>query len=271
MSTLGTILKDNWQWRGQIWHLALFELKKQSRGAALGWVWFLVKPMVYVLCFWFALDVGLRAARTIPLDNGGPYLLWLASGIFPWFFMTKMLHGGIDVLRKHSYLVSKVKFPISAISHLFTLASFIQQLMIQGLLLVVYFAYGQPLDIHLLQVPVLLVLMYVFWFFFSVLMSPLCAMSRDVKNFMGSLSTPFFWLSGVIFNVRDIPYEWAQTLLYFNPITFFVTAFRDAYYYRVWIWEDPMLCIGFAITFAVTVAAAVLVYKRTNEGVADAF
>ena len=267
MSALGTILKDNWEWRSQILQLAIFDLKKQVRGAALGWAWFIVKPAVYIFCFWFAIDIGLRAGHADP--NGAPYILWLCSGIIPWFFMRDMLGPGIDTMHRYPYLVNKVKFPISAISHIYTLASMMLHLVLQAMLLVVYFLCGQPLDPHLLQIPILLVLMYVFWFLFSVLMSPLCAMSKDAKNVMGTLSTPFFWLSGVIFDARAIPIDWIQVLLYFNPITFFVTAFRDALYTRTWVWEDPMMCIGFAVVFVVTAVLALYVYSKTNEEVVD--
>ena len=269
MSTLGTILKDNWEWRSQIVQLAIFDLRKQSRGAALGWAWFFIKPVVYVFCFWFAIEIGLKAGKVDP--NGPPYILWLSAGIGPWFFIRDMLNGGIDIFRKYPYLVKKIKFPISGISNIYTLSSFFIELMILVMLTILYFVCGQKLDWYLLQVPVLLILMYVFWFFFSVLMSPLCVMSKDMKNLMGVLSTPFFWLSGVIFNLRDISFDWIQTILYFNPITFFVTAFRDALYYKTWIWEDPMLCLGFTIVFIVTAMAALFVYAKTNEKVADVF
>ena len=267
LSVLGTILKDNWRWRRQIVHLAVFDLKKQSRGAVLGWVWFFIRPALYVFCFWFAIDIGLKASHVDP--GGPPYILWLCSGIVPWFFMRDMLGAGIDVMHRYPYLVNKVKFPISGISSIYTLASLFIQLMLQVVLAVVYFACGQPLGLELLQVPVLLVLMYCFWFFFSVLMSPLCVMSKDVKNLMAALSTPFFWLSGVIFDVRNIGIDWIQNALCLNPITFFVTGFRDALYYRSWIWDDFTLCIGFVVVFIATVGMALIVYKRTNAEVVD--
>ena len=267
LSTLSTILKDNWEWRGQIRRLALFELTKRSRGAALGWAWFFVKPAVYIFCFWFAIEVGLRAVHTDP--NGPPFILWLSAGIVPWFFMQEMLGQGIDVMHRFPYLVNKIKFPLSAISTLYATATMIVQLMLQAVIVVIYLACGQPLDFYLLQIPFLLVIMYVFWIMFSILMSPLCAMSKDVKNLMGALSTPFFWLSGVIFNVKDIPIDAVQWILYFNPITFLVTGFRDAVFDKVWIWEDPIRCICFAIVFAVTCLCALFIYRRYNEEVAD--
>lgn len=267
MGILATILKDNWEWRGQIWRLAVFELKKQQRGAAFGWGWFLVRPIIYVFCFWFALDVGLRGARTVVGD--GPYIVWLASGIIPWFFMNNMLGTGIDVLRKFSYLVKKVKFPISAISSIYTLSALLIQLIQYIVLFAVYFFTGQPIDIYLIQFPLLVVLMFVFWWLVSIMISPLCAMSRDMKNLMMSLSTPFFWLSGVIFDVHAIDNPIIQTVLYFNPITFFVTGFRETMYSKMWIWEDPVKCLCFVGVFLLTALVAFIVYRKSNKEVAD--
>ena len=86
---------------------------------------------------------------------------------------------------------------------------------------------------------------------------------------MNAMSTPFFWLSGVIFDVKSVPLDWVQGIMAFNPITFFVTSFRGAFYDKTWFWNDPMLCGGFAVVFVITLALAVLVYKKLNEEVAD--
>ena len=77
-------------------------------------------------------------------------------------------------------------------------------------------------------------------------------MSKDVKNLIAAMSTPFFWLSGVLFDVKDIHIGWVQTMLDFNPITFFVTAFRGAFYDKTWFWNDPSACVGFVVVFAIT-------------------
>ena len=266
LSTLATILKDNWEWRKQIGRLALFDLVKKSRGAVLGWAWFFIKPAMYIFCFWFALEIGLRAGNS---DAGAPpYILWLCAGLIPWFFMQDMLGPGLDVLHRYSYLVNKIKFPLSGISTIFSGATLIVELMLMVALFVIYFACGMPLDVYLLQVPILLVLMFLFWNTVSILFSQLSAMSKDVKNLMSAMSTPFFWLSGVLFDVKDIHIGWVQTMLDFNPITFFVTAFR-AFYDKTWFWNDPSACVGFVVVFAITLLAALFVYKKFNEEVCD--
>ena len=245
MSTLGTILKDNWAWRKQIGRLALFELVKKSRGAVLSWSWFFIKPAMYIFCFWFALDIGLRVGSGAGEAGAPPYILWLCAGLIPWFFMQDMLGAGIDVMHRYPYLVNKIKFPLSGISTIFTGATMLVQLMLMAALFVIYFACGMSFDVYLLQVPVLLLMMFIFWDIVSIMFSQLSAISKDVKNLM------------------------IQVLLYFDPITFFVTSFRGAFYDKTWFWEDPTLCLGFAVVFVVTLALALFVYGKFNEEVAD--
>ena len=267
MSTLGTILKDNWEWRSQIWQLAIFELKKKSRGTALSWAWLFVHPAMYIFCFWFALEIGLRLGRT--LNSDAPYFLWLCAGIIPWFFMSDMIGKGADTFHSHSYLVTKVKFPLSAIPTMYLSASMIIHVAFIGVLFVIYFLCGQPLDIHLLQVPLILLFMIVFWEMFCILFSLVCGMAKDVANLLSSISTPIFWLSGVIFNIDDIGIGWVQTILWLNPVTFFCKAYRCAFYYRTWVWDDLMLCAGFGIVFVGTFILMLIAYRRLNREVAD--
>jgi len=262
-------LQDNWLWRKQIARLALFELKKKSRGAVLSWAWFFIKPGMYIFCFWFALNVGLRVGSGNAEAGAPPYILWLCAGLIPWFYMQDMLSTGIDVLHRYPYLVNKIKFPLSGISTIYTSAIMIVQLMLMAALFIIYFLCGMKFDVYLLQVPLLLVLMLIFWDMASILFSQLSAISKDFANLFKALSTPFFWLSGVIFDVSKVPFDWIQTILYFNPISFFVTAFRDAFYNKIWFWEDPMLVIGFAVVFVVTFLLMGFVYKKLNEEVAD--
>ena len=268
LSTLATILRDNWEWRKQIGRLAIFELMKKSRGAVLSWAWFFMKPGMYIFCFWFALEVGLRAGGGFEA-GAPPYILWLCAGLIPWFFMQDMLGTGLDVMHRYPYLVNKIKFPLSGISTIYSCATMIVQLMLMAVLFVIYFACGMSIDVYLLQVPLLLLLMLVFWDMVSILFSQLCAISKDVANLMKALSTPIFWLSGVIFNLKNISIDWIQIALFFNPITFFVSAFRGAFYDKTWFWDDPGMCAGFAVVFVVTLVAMLFVYKRFNEEVAD--
>ena len=53
------ILKEHWQYRQQLIKLAKADLVKTYRGAALGWSWAIIKPVVTIFVYWFAFEIGL--------------------------------------------------------------------------------------------------------------------------------------------------------------------------------------------------------------------
>ena len=94
----------------------------------------------------------------------------------------------------------------------------------------VYIYSGMPWDIYLLQVPLILLLMFVYWDLFSIATSQISGFSRDFSQFMKALAQPFFWFSGIIFSMdllADGPFSWVGTIMAFNPVSFFATAMRE--------------------------------------------
>lgn len=269
LSVLGQIIRDNYEWRKRILRLALFDLRQESRGAMLSWGWFLLRPAAYLLCFWFAIGLGLRGAGNSGLEGLPPYFLWLSCGIIPWMFMREMLNKGAATMQRKRDLATSVRFPLSCIPSITVTASMIVQLALTGVLLIIYFASGMALDVYLLQLPILLLLMFLFWGVVACMLSILGAISKDVSQFISVLSTPLFWISGVIFNINSFPVEWMRPIFNLNPIAFFVEGFRDALYYKTWIFQDVHACIGFALVFLVTVATTVFVYSRFAKVVPD--
>lgn len=267
LETLKEIINDHWAYRKQILGLAITDITKQTRGAAFGWLWLFVKPAIYICVFWFALEVGLKAGRTTGGDL--PFLLWLAAGLFPWFFMQSMIMSGSNAYKKYPYLVNKLTFPMSVINTFVTLSFLIVNVMLMCILVAYCLITGMGASIYLLQLPFIYVVMGIFWGLFSLMMSPLCAISRDLSNFMNVISTPFFWLSGIIFNLDGLDIPVLQTVLAFNPVSSFATASRASIYYQYWIWDRPEILIPFAIVFAITAVGAFLSYHFLRKEVAD--
>jgi ABC-type polysaccharide/polyol phosphate export permease len=58
-------------------------------------------------------------------------------------------------------------------------------------------------------------------------------------------------------------------VFYIDPITFFAESMRSAFYYKTWIWQDPLFVIVFLVIFALQIAFMCFIYRRTHEEVAD--
>lgn len=268
LKTIFQILKEKWKWRKQIVNLGLFDLRKKSRGAVLGSIWFFVKPAVYVFVFWFALEIGLKVGNSSGSEDV-PYILWLMAGLVPWFYMQDMLNQGSDVFHRYSYLVNKIKFPLAGIPTIFNISTFVVQIGLVIFLLIAYLLCGQTIDIYLIQLPIAMLIMFVFFDIFSLMVSLLSAISKDFMNLVKTLSTPLFWLSGIIFNVYALGIDWLEGILMFNPVTFFASMYRCAVYDKTWIWDNPGAIIGMVVVFVVTLLAMVLIYRRTREEIPD--
>ena len=97
MKMLLQIIKEHIEYKNQVVKLAKSDLQKTYRGAALGWAWAIIKPTVTIFVYWFAFAIGLRMSKDV---NGYPYFLWLIAGVVPWFYMSEMITGGTDCIRK---------------------------------------------------------------------------------------------------------------------------------------------------------------------------
>ena len=113
-----------------------------------------------------------------------------------------------------------------------------------------------------------MIIMFVFWVAWSIMLSPLGAVSKDFSNLIKTLSTPFFWLSGILFQLSSLP-EIGQRVMAFNPVAWCVEAVRGCFVYKEWIWERPDELIPFLVVFAVVVLLALRNFKRLYKEVPD--
>lgn len=265
MQTLATILKDNWRWRRQIGRTAIADLVKQTRGAVLGWAWLFIKPLLFIAVFWFALQVGLRVGR----EMDPPYFLWLVAGLIPWFFLQEMLGAGSSLFKRYTNLVNKGELPLSTMPTIFALVTLVGHLGLVLVLLVMYLCMGMHFDIYLLQIFIIIPIMLAFCIMNSLITSLLSAVSKDFANLVRAVITPVFWLSGIIFEVSNLQVQWIKIILLFNPVTFFVRAFRYTFYFKIWLWESPLVLGAFGLVFLATLVVMALLYRRFSAKIGD--
>lgn len=268
MNNFLEIIKDHVQYGQQIFKLAKADLVKTYRGAALGWAWAIIKPAVTIFVYWFTFQIGIRGIGKEV--EGFPYFLWLISGVIPWFYMSDMITGGTECIRKYSYLVTKMKFPISTIPTFFSISKFMVHLALLVIMILIFIIMGYPPDIYLLQLPIYMLLSFMFFTVFSLFSSLLACMSKDFSNLVKSLVTAVFWLSGIIWNIntlKDIP--WLKSLLKINPVTYLVEGYRNCFIHKTWIWGSPKTLIAFLTILLVMIFAAIWIYRRLRKEIPD--
>lgn len=263
---IGEIIKDHVAYMQQIFKLAKADLVKTYRGAALGWSWAIIKPAVTIFVYWFAFFIGLRMGGDV---DGYPYFLWLISGLLPWFYMSEMITSGTDTIRKYSYLVTKMKFPVSTIPTFVSISKFIVHLLLVVIVILIFIFMGYPPDIYIVQLPFYMLCMFIFFTIWSLFSSLLASMSKDFGNLVKSMVTAVFWLSGILWNPETIAIPWLKKLLMLNPVTFITTGFRNCFINHVWFFEQPKRLLYFVIITAIMLGIAIWTYKRLRKEIPD--
>lgn len=266
METLKTIIEEHKQYKTQIWMLAKSDLIKTYRGAALGWAWAVIKPMITLFVFWFAFAIGLRHGKSV---MGFSFFLWLEAGFLPWFYMQELIVGGAACIRKYKHLVTKMKFPISIIPTYYNLSHLFVHLALFVISILMFMYFGHMPDKYMLQIPFYMFVMFAFFTVWALLSGMLSAISKDFQNLVKATSSAVFWLSGIIYDVDGIKQEWLRVLLKFNPVTMVATGYRRCFIYKQWFWEDKTSLICTGITFVVFFILAIRSYKKLREDVPD--
>lgn len=266
MSNFIEIWKDHILYRQQIFKLAKADLVKTYRGAALGWSWAIIKPAVTIFVYWFAFSIGLRAGKPV---NGYPFFLWLISGLMAWFYMNDMLTQGTDSIRKYSYLVTKMKFPVSTIPTFVSISKLMIHLILMAVTVIIFVVMGYTPDIYILQLPFFILLNFIFFTVFSLFSSLLSSMSKDFSNLVKSFITAIFWLSGILWNVNTLKIGWLKKLLMLNPVTYIVEGYRDCFINKVWFWEQPKRLLYFVIIVGFLLLISLWTYRKLRKEIPD--
>ena len=266
MNTIKTIIKEHIEWRSQIFKLAKADIIKTYSGAALGWAWAIVKPTVTIFVFWFAFSIGLRSGG----DKAGyPFVLWMMAGMLPWFYISDMITQGAGAIRRYKYLVTKMKFPVSTIPTFVGLAKLSIHLCLLLIVMCIYTILGYYPDIYFLQLPIYMLFMVMFFIVWGLFSSMLSAMSSDFLNLVKSFTTAIFWMSGIMWDVNSIHIRWIKILLYFNPVTYIATGYRNVFIYKTWFWQEPVQLLIFVVLFILMTIAAVWSYKKLIKEIPD--
>lgn len=265
MRTLKEIIKDHIEYRRQLVQLAKADMKK-AYGGVLGMGWAIIRPAILIFVFWFAISVGLRKGGDV---EGYPFFLWLIAGMIPWFYMRDMITGGAGSIRRYKYLVTKIKFPVSTIPTFVSMGSLATHAGLVVLMIGIFLLFGYRPTIYYLQIPLYMILMFLFFTAWGLFSGVLSSISRDFLNLVKSLTQALFWMSGILYDANGIDQQWIRNILLFNPVTIVVNGYRNALIYQKWFWEDWQQLVNFAIVYAVMLLLAVWVYRKLKKDIPD--
>jgi ABC-2 type transport system permease protein len=205
------------------------DLKVKYKNSALGFVWSLANPLLYLAVF--------TLVFTFFLKNNLPWFaVMFMSGYLLWSFFNSATLDATGAVVGNANLVRKVRFPrvvlpLSSVG--FAGVHFVLQLSVLLALLAAFYrdAFGPQL---VLLVPALAVVV-VFATAMALLASALNVRFRDVEHLLEVILLAWFWLTPIVYPVTFVRDQlagnpWLFRLYMANPMAGVVTAMQRAIY-----------------------------------------
>ncbi len=268
------IFKEHKGFGKQIFLLAVNDLKKTYKGAAIGPLWAVIKPAFTLFVYWFAFAIGLRTGKGVTF-GGEMYstFIFLLVGFVPWFFMNDSITLGAKSIRMNRQFVTKVSFPVSTIMTFTAVARLFVHIFLFVIMYVVLLLDKSTNiltpSVYNLQFFFYCPLMFAFFVALTWSTAPMAAFSKDFESMIVSVMAGVFWISGIIYNSYNMDNKIVETIMLFNPINFFANGYRKAFLSGEWFFENPVeLCI-FLGEFLLVFVLGLWNYKRLRKTLPD--
>jgi homopolymeric O-antigen transport system permease protein len=237
------------RYRELIRNLVFKDLKLKYRDSVLGFLWSLANPLLLILVYSFVFG---------HLFTGAPpnLVYFMMVGILPWNFFAQSLMMSTSSIIDNGNLIRKVAlpmevFPIATV--LFNLAQYLLALIVFFPMALLFFRVSVGWS-WIAFVPVL-VLQILFTVGMCFIFSTATVFYRDIRHFTEILLMLLFWLTPIIYDIRTVP-ESLRTVLYMNPLSYFVLAYQEVLYDNVFLSLDRLITL-----LILTVLSLVLGYS----------
>lgn len=216
-----------WAYRELLGNLVRKELKVKYKNSALGFVWTLLNPTLYLVVFSLVFAEVLRVQ--VPY-----YAIFFLSGLLVWNFYSTALGSGTASITANAQLVQKVWFP-REILPLAAIGAAMVHFFLQATVLVAALAIFQraPSSEYLIALPVALLVLVLLASAFAIALAAINVYLRDTEHLLELALLAWFWLSCVVYPYRQVAErlgpsrEWMASL---NPVIPIVLTFQRVLY-----------------------------------------
>jgi ABC-2 type transport system permease protein len=248
------------QYRHLLRNLVLKDLKLKYRGSVVGFLWSLANPLLMAVVYTVAFTKIMRSG-----SEG--FVFYLMLGLLAWTFFANSAGMSTGSIADNGGLVKSVWFPraiLPTATVLFNLAQYILTVLVFLPLMLVY--YDVPPALPMLLFPIFVGLQSLFTIGVALILATSAAFFRDVRHLVDVGLAVGFWATPIVYELGR-PATGLRRLVLFSPLSPYVSAYHDIFYYRQWpegaVW---LTAIGYA---GVTLGLGLWLLVRNEDSFAE--
>jgi len=232
-----------------LWALTVIESRRKYAGSLLGVVWYPLYSALLLGSYCFVYLVVLRIR--FPEFGTYGYVLFIFSGLIPFLGFSEAIATTTPSVRQSLGILKNAVFPIEFVPVRFVCAALVglfSSLAILVLMILPTHFHGW----HFLYLPVALAELSLFSIAAGWILSAIAVIVPDVVYLVNIILLLLMFISPIGYSVEMVPMP-GRLLVYVNPLTFLVEAFRFALIgvRSTPLWFDTVFLVGSAAAAAV--------------------
>ena len=248
-----------------ILELAKTDFRSKYLGSYLGMLWAFVHPTVYIVILWFVFELGFKSRPA----GDYPFVLWMLSGIIPWFFFSECLSSTTTSILDNSFIIKKISFSAGMLPIVKICSALILHSFFVLIILIMFLAYGYTPSIYNLQVIYYLFATIALLLGLSWLTSSIILFFRDMGQIVSMCLQFLFWMTPIFWSAKILPVKYLN-MIKLNPVFYIVEGYRESFIYHVWFWEGHYeLTVYYWIVTGTIFVLGAVVFRRLRPHFAD--
>lgn len=235
------------------------DIRGKYKGSFLGVLWSFLNPLLMVAVYAIVFPYIMR----MKTDN---YLQYLICGVIPWNFFTTVMSLGMGSIKNNAGIIKKVYFPREILPISATLSGLVN-FFIACIIIIIFCIFGGlGISLHILMVPVIALIQFVLTAGIVLGFSAINVYIQDTEYIIQFVINMLFYATPILYPVELFP-EAIRWVLYINPFTHIIGAYRDCFMYHtlpslgslVYILIIAFICFGLGM----------YIFRKLEKGFAE--
>lgn len=201
-------------------------MKADAAKYFLGYIWWVLEPLLYVAVFYVVFNIILNSQRA-------DFLVFLMCGKLPFVWFSKSITSASNAIVANAGLIGRIDIPKTLFPMGRVQESLYRQMAVFILLFAVLLVSGYPATWLWLWVLPIAFLQYIMIVACSFIGATIVCYMRDFSMIISLGMVFLMFTSGIFWDPRDLDNpEMTQLILTWNPLAFVLDAYRQVLMYQ---------------------------------------
>ena len=218
-------LKEILKRKDLVVYLVISGLKAQHRNTFLGYLWWLLDPLLGVFVYFFVVVVVFQRGKA------SDYGIYLVVGMIVWQWLSSTINSTSRSIVSQAGIIRQVYLPKS----IFPIGAVLTQLINFGfglLVVAIFFLFFKLIPgVKIIWLPFIITMQLCFMMAIAFPVAYICVFVRDMDNLLSHILRLWFFGSPVIWSQDMIP-EKLRFMLDINPMYYFLEGYRNILLYN---------------------------------------